>query len=315
MDDEPLRISSPDDLLGLIPYLVGFHPELSLVLMVVGGDRIQITCRMDLGHAGPRAIASLAAGLDARFPGAVVFALVYGPNATKAWGVLDRCRRRFGSRTAMTVHVHPDGWWRDGRSRPAWPFRVETTRTAAQATVRGLVARGSRADLASLIREPAAEEVPGLEACLDAAAAEVAREPRARWPRLLSDLVARCLAATPTDAECARLVILLHEPRARDVELLALDASTAEDRVRLWSYVVRRTLPKAQFGALGFLGIAAWITGNGALASLCLERLEEVAPRCGPANVLRDLIENIVPPSAWGALVADLRAATGEHAA
>jgi len=43
-----LRVRRPDDLLALIPYLIGFHPEESLVAVFVRSGRVILTGRLDL---------------------------------------------------------------------------------------------------------------------------------------------------------------------------------------------------------------------------------------------------------------------------
>ena len=43
-----LKVGQPDELLAIIPYLVGFHPDESIVAVFIKSGRIVLTARMDL---------------------------------------------------------------------------------------------------------------------------------------------------------------------------------------------------------------------------------------------------------------------------
>jgi hypothetical protein len=43
-----LRVRNPGDLIEAIPYLLGFHPRDSLVIVGLAGARVSITARIDL---------------------------------------------------------------------------------------------------------------------------------------------------------------------------------------------------------------------------------------------------------------------------
>ena len=47
-----LKVRRPDDLLALIPYLIGFHPEESLVAVFVRSGRVILAARLDLSRNG-----------------------------------------------------------------------------------------------------------------------------------------------------------------------------------------------------------------------------------------------------------------------
>ena len=48
-----LRVRRPADLLAVVPYLLGFQPDESLVAVLVRGGRVLLTVRMDLAPAPP----------------------------------------------------------------------------------------------------------------------------------------------------------------------------------------------------------------------------------------------------------------------
>ena len=43
-----LKVRRPDELLAIIPYLVGFHPDESIVAVFIKSGRVLLTTRMDL---------------------------------------------------------------------------------------------------------------------------------------------------------------------------------------------------------------------------------------------------------------------------
>ena len=46
-----LRLSSPADILAAVPYLLGFSPQQSLVVICLHGKEIKLTMRVDIGSA------------------------------------------------------------------------------------------------------------------------------------------------------------------------------------------------------------------------------------------------------------------------
>ncbi len=74
-----LRVRGPADLVSAIPYLLGFHPSRSLVIVGLAGQRVTVTARIDLDDLGdprqPRllldTVRALARGGAASFVGVV----------------------------------------------------------------------------------------------------------------------------------------------------------------------------------------------------------------------------------------------------
>jgi hypothetical protein len=58
-----IRVSNPAELLALVPYLIGFQPASSLVVLAVAGGKIVVTARMNL-PTGPDTVPQLRAVLD-----------------------------------------------------------------------------------------------------------------------------------------------------------------------------------------------------------------------------------------------------------
>ena len=45
-----VRITNPDEFAQIVPYLVGFTPEESLVIVVIDDHQVQVTARADLAE-------------------------------------------------------------------------------------------------------------------------------------------------------------------------------------------------------------------------------------------------------------------------
>ncbi|MFT3834212.1 MAG: DUF4192 family protein [Micropruina sp.] len=189
-------------------------------------------------------------------------------------------------------------------------FRHDPTasQTAAAATVHGLQARPSRDALAALVRG-------------DPDAAALAEQV---WMRVLE----RVLTVQPADRpdelmkalgrglrnptgmsrdDLAWLGLLINDPFARDRAVLSLEPSDAEGWVELWSRVVRACPHGTQDNPLAVLGLAAWVNGDGALQSVCLEEMDALGIRPGLKNLLENLSAAVVPPSEWPGLRESLR--------
>jgi len=52
VDASVLRVRNPGDLIEAIPYLLGFHPRDSLVVVGLAGTRVSVTARIDLDDLG-----------------------------------------------------------------------------------------------------------------------------------------------------------------------------------------------------------------------------------------------------------------------
>ena len=109
--------------------------------------------------------------------------------------------------------------------------------------------------------------------------------------------------------DLAWLGVLAQDPESRDRALLAIDRTTAEQWVEVWTRVVRACPYGVQQHPLALLGLAAWVSGNGALQSVCLEELQRQGARLPLQRLLEDIIDSVTPPSFWDVLHPQLVAA------
>ena len=307
-----VRLQNFDDALGLIPHLLGFHPEDSLVVLVMDGGQLSLTARLDLADAAwPDGVEGVLTRIWCRYPAADAWFVAYTAHREYGWAVLRRCDAFLPEASARRL-IAVDGrtWQADSPQGPRGVHDPGCSRAAAEAAMHGLVARRSRDELAALVDGPPTADTGRLVAVAHRVGAEVAADPISRWPHLMGMVLERFDdTGSLDDAEAARLAILAAHPPARDVALLSMARERAEAQVDLWRRVVNRTLAVHQGHPLALLGMAAWIAGDGALVSVCLERATQLLPPNALLRILTQLVDTVTPPTQWDDLRPQLLAA------
>lgn len=336
-DQTLLRIDpfDPQELLGLIPYLIGFRPDESFVLLLFDGPRLILTTRVDLPPSHEAAqLVDHGRALAAAHGATGAIAVAFSSRFDQAVDLLDRWRaawnraergrlRRRGAlsrskgreRCAVIDALCADGrrWWSRGtplgRTKTAGtPYDPRASGAAAEAVLAGLSTFDSREALEAEVSGPAAEDIPGL-ATLSARAVRdqdsmnrIARQTR------MAELVTTALDGdTLEDETCARMAVLTTDVMVRDVAWSLITTERADDHARLWAQVVRRTIDRYALGPLGLTGVAAWIGGNGALMNCCIERAERIDPSYSLISLLDELNLRGIPPTAWHELAPAIR--------
>lgn len=303
------RIRDLHDLLGVIPHLLGFHPDESLVALVVVDGQVQLTARADLGDLKPAGhLEVLLDRMVLRWPAARVWLVAYADVEKQGWRLLRRGRRCLGDALAGELLCVSGGHYRVGEpDGPQYRHDPTTTPSAASATLHGLQARPSRA---ALRRSIVADEPSPFEAERSLAAA-LERALTLSESVLPGEMVAALESALAAPARQTRdqlvwLALLSTDPDARDRALVTITHDCAEACVEVWSRVVRSCPHGLQGQPLALLGWSAWVCGDGALQSICLEELERLGESLPLQRLLDRLNESMVPPSFWTELRADM---------
>jgi hypothetical protein len=315
------RISGPGELVQAVPYLLGFHPHSSLVLIGLDAGQLVVTARLDLADAESSALAHT---LSAMARGGVtsVVAVIYSggdpPGALDPAPWLDlfialelQCER--ADCEMLDVLVVAGGRWRsiecaspeccppEGRRLPDAPSPF-----TAAATYDGVVALPDRAALEALLdplpdaaREALASGIEAAEhAALQQAVEGHAQRHQRSVKRALFAAARGCDQpewAGVTDAEAARFGVALSGAAVRDALWLAVDDGRLDGRP-LWRELARR-LPAPYDAAPSFLyGWAAWRSGDGAQAGIAAERALRSDPGYSAADLLLAAVANAVDP-------------------
>ncbi|NYD41573.1 DUF4192 domain-containing protein [Nocardioides panaciterrulae] len=298
---------TPEDLVAMVPVVLGFVPEDSVVLLTFGGAEA-FHARLDLPPADrPAAIrAAVEALLEPAVRHAVrqVVLLAFAAEHREAAEAGRALVAAFEEREIDVVQaLRADGRrcypWVPGRAAVPWtgtPYDLSSHRFTAQAVLEGVVTHASRAALAgSLDRDPA--RVAALVAALSRG------EPGE--PAAAAAWVAEVVAGhvrdgtVPDDAEAARLLGAVREVAVRDATLFLMDRGNAPGHVALWTDLVRRSPDRLLAAPAVLLGLAAWIAGHGALAWCAVDLCRAVEPEHPTACLLGELLAEAVPPSEW----------------
>ena len=190
-----MTLREPADLLAIVPYLLGFHPQDSLVLLGVRHGALAFQARTDLpGSAGTEpVIATRLLDVVARQDVDAVLLVGYGP-AARTDPLVTAVRRACGARglaVPEALRAHEGRFWSYGCADPhccpagGTPYDVSTTAVAAAATVAGCVALPDRATFARQVEPLGGPARDRMRAATDRAASrlvgllDAADDPRA----------------------------------------------------------------------------------------------------------------------------------------
>lgn len=314
---EGLRLGGAADLIAATPYLVGFHPEQSLVLVALDAENLVVfTARVDLADAGHVDCldAVRAAVLDSGT--AALVALVFAEGALQVpEPVAEAVDAVLGleTRTATEVLdvVACDGRrWRSllcsdpeccpAEGQPVPP--VGSSAVAASATVAGLVAWPSREDLRrSLDGQSPDERAARRGALVEHQAATGVIDDRTRRRREVRALFAAARAAErqpagyPSEDELVRLACALTDISVRDSLWIAVDDGRLPGRA-LWQYLAARLPAPYDAPPLFLLGWASWRRGEATLAAMAVEKALESDPGYSAADLLLAALSRGVDP-------------------
>ena len=289
----------PVDLAAVVPIVLGFQPQESLVMLTFGGPR-PFHARLDLPPTRhmPEAIATLLApavrlGVD------TIALLVYSSHPRIASAALRCADTAFGAHgievlEAFRVH--------DGR---LWPFeeRPDIPRSGlvydacehpfrAEAVLEGFVTRGSRDDVAaSVSTDPEAAAV--IRQVLEFV------EPMA--PSEVAIVLEEMLDLEMEPEGWASFLLSVRSTSTAELIWRQLHGKHPRETVEFWSAVVRMCPDELIAAPAAFLAYAAWLCGHGAIAWCALDRCFEVEPDHRLGQLLATVLTKAVPPPIIGA--------------
>lgn len=323
-----VRIGSAEGVLAVVPHLLGFRPAGSLVVLGIGGPhaRIRLAFRYDLPDPPDDElsadIAEHAVSVLGRQHLSMAVAVGYGPGATvtPVMDVLGPALREAGIAIQDLLRVEAGRYWsytcQDVACCPpdGMPFDAKTHPASEALSAAGLTVLAGRSELARTLA-PADEAAASMQAALGRA--------RQRAGELI-DLAAAADGGDPflpiADAgrrsvkqaitkyrrggkvtdheELAWLGLTLSDLRVRDDAWARMDPDFHEPHERLWVDLVRHVPTEFVAAPAALLAFTAWQAGNGALASVAIERALDADPRYSMALLISDALHAGLPPSA-----------------
>ena len=312
------KVRRPDDLLAIIPFLVSFHPDESIVAVFIKSDRIVLTARMDLPPEF--AVDELADQIDylAKRHGARALALVgYSAASLPTNRLLTRLMDRLGKyRLCDVLYVGHGRWWslscgEDCCPLSGTPFDLSSHPLSAAAVFAGLGTRANRQELEASVSGPPQAELPRLVGLATTLHTELEHlDDASATARLMASLVDTAMAdpGVLDERNCLLMGLLVTDLHIRDLAWALIGLANAEKHVRLWGGVVARVPPTLASAPLCLLGMAAWASGAGALLNCCCERLAQIDPDYSMGRLLRDISARAVPPSLWDEIGGEVQA-------
>lgn len=292
-----LRVSGPDALIRAVPYLLGFEPTESLVLMGLADGRVVVTARLDLDESDGATVGHIANTFE---KGGVTSMVAVTYSAHPVTDPADLPFAQTGRLVTVAMglasiniadllYVTGERRWSymcseaccpaEGIALPAEPLPFEAAAVAA-----GLSKVSTREALADTIApgEPIDQELIDVHIDNPMPAAAIIEAIRAD-----KEL---------DDATLVRIASALLDFNERDAVWSAIDGDKMRERRVLQQLAVR--LPETRLAAAPLLlvGWSAWRAGDGAVANIAGERLLEADPGYTAGHLLRTVLEMGVDP-------------------
>lgn len=307
------RVTSLAGLTELVPYMIGFTPEESMVLMATVHGQVQVTARVDLVDVQPAGqLEDLLDRLTGRYPDATFLTLAYTEQADTGWAMMQRANDHLGEdRTQVKVLVTGDTWY-DSTGASGALDRYGPL--AVQAAMHGLRRDNRRSDLADRF-QPAVMTDTIRGDILSAIHALPDPHRRDEVTRIAHQLITQHVAdggAHLDTVDAAKLALATKTTNVADLALSMIgDPAAAEQHLALWAAVVNRLPAQLVERPLQLAGVAAWASGNGAVASITAELADKVDnPTANPIRTVLEIVTTaVVPPTLWPELRQEMTAA------
>lgn len=321
-----IRVSTTGGFLSVVPHLLGFHPDRSLVVVGLDGPRgrVKLGFRYDLPDppdpAKSREIAQHAVEVLCQRQVTTIIAAGYGPGVlvTPVADAL-RAAAREGSVTLRDLlRVEGRRYWSYLCQDPGCcppegiPFEGPDHPNARALAAAGMTAHPDRESLAAAVAPVAGQE------------AESMRRAHQRARRRAEDLIAgvgpadrlrplveagraavrEAIACYQSGSEItdhdqmAWLSLTVADLRVRDDAWARMDPGHREAHRRLWTDLTRRAPESLVPAPASLLAFTAWQSGDGALANIAVERALAADPEYSMAHLIGQALEAGLPPSA-----------------
>lgn len=307
-----VRLSHPVDYLAIVPYLLGYHPTLSLVILAFHDQALVNAMRHDLPY-GPhetRDVIATSLNILSRHEADEIAVIGYGsPDQTAPpLNSLQEALSPTGVQIRQLLSCTQKRYWSrlDMGSEDGTPYDLTTSAAAVGAVMAGLSALPDRAAFGATL---APIDGPDREAVRQAT--RTAREraaallptatPRYWYDeglRQVHEAFARSVADQPiTPEQVAWLGVLLTSKVIRDAAMTLLGTYAEPAHIKLWGEITRRAEPGYVAAPATLLAFAAYSSGAGTLARVALDRALSDDPRYSMATLLECGLNHAAPPS------------------
>ena len=321
---DPFIARTPVDLLAVVPYAIGFHPEDSVVLLAFGpqapggarrvGESFHARVDLPLIEHQQREIAQVLREVVRRHRIGMVGLVLYTDDVAAAVLFADLLVPdliRDGVAVVDVIRVAEDRFFAvDNPEDPGTPYDLSTHPFTAEQVLTGRVVHENRAALVDSLIGTDVEDSEAVAAAADAVVDELLAAghahgelgellvAEARWVQRKIRSFLR--APEPISASVAgRMLVLVAFDALREVAWAEMSRAESTLHVELWRDLTRRAPADLRSGVGGLLAFASWLAGDGALACCALERCFGENPDDRLAQHVAALIESATPPTVW----------------
>lgn len=317
-------LTSPHDLLAAIPFLIGYHPTDSLVLVSIKDDSVGMAMRIDFPIAESDTHFDLCASHISADEADGALIVAYQPTSRDDGQTVLAQTAAALSRAGIAIYesiLIADGSYRSvlchdatccpPQGRPIPP--IDSSRIAAESVVAGHpMPFASFADLGASVRsnllaqeeqwrervmksyvDPASHDLNSLQR--DGATAVI---------DLANDFVDGKISS---DQDLmAHVLGRLSDIQVRDFALGSHDLESAEDYQRMWMHLLRSAPQGFVAPVAALVAALAYETGDGALARAALDRAFADCPTYSLALLLKRVFTAGWPPQSFAGMRAEL---------
>jgi len=330
---ETMTIRDLSGLIAVLPTMLGFHPERSLVVCFLNGPRIALTMRADLDGARVQDLASTAIMAAQRADATELIAVGYIPNVSPVIHEVLRDlsiaieNETLDDEMPLTVRaiaaVGRDGW----TELPMWSREIPELRSLDELTnhpvhvervFQGMAPAKSRAEVVARVQAgsdaPADAFVAACRSQHEEMAQLAGHEMAARLDELLTAYEGLPTGELPDPASMGQMAALITHGEARDVASLRVSTETSHRWVDLWSAIVRCTDGEGAAAPLALCALASWVRGDGTLANAACDQADSICDGLGTARhplarIVRSVLVNAIDPHHWTQFAREVKAA------
>jgi Domain of unknown function (DUF4192) len=307
------KARGPADLVSGIPYVLGFEPSESLVVMSLVGPRRRFgpLIRVDLVDESliPLLIGQVMRLVVGHGWQSVV-AIAYSEERSSVDDIMRPLTARLESADVMvfeSLGVSAGRWWSYTCANPSCcptqgtPFDASSSPVVTAMVASGMGKLASRDDLRAVVAPESDERRRSV-----AAACRLLEDTLTPAPDLSgSSPVMRRIVTDALDrdeldlATIAELLTMVQDLGHRDAAWMMMTRPDAADHFELWRQVMR-VAPDDLLPPAGTLcAFAAWLSGHGVLAAHACERVAEVATEYSMLGLVQQALEMGVDPAIW----------------
>lgn len=328
-----VKVGSADGVLAVVPHLLGFHPSKSLVVLGIGGPhgRIRLAFRYDLPDPPDDSLSADIAAHAVSVLGrehltmAILVGYGIGPAVTPVIDVVQSALRDAQVSIQDALRVNDGRYWSYRCGDPACcspdgvPYDLAGHPAAAALQAAGLPVRADRDELAATlaqIPESAASIAAGLERARGRATHVIEQamvlgsgsDPEGDLFEPVADAGRKSIRQAVTSYrrgreissydEMAWLGYVLTDMRVRDDAWARMDPQYTDAHKLLWTTLLRNLPTEFAPAPASLLAFVCWQSGDGALATIAIERALDADPDYTMALLIGDALHAGLPPSA-----------------